>query len=156
MVKSTWKSLHGQRNNAFTLIEVSISMVLLAIGLLALLPLQIQAVQNGATGWRYSQAGVVARDTMEVLERIPWAQLTAAAWTAPAWIAEAGFAVGDVPVRVDKADGGTNTYEVYQVRYRVTPDPGNIYLRMVDVQVSWSEKNFPNRSITLSSIRYNQ
>ena len=43
----------------------------------------------------------------------------------------------------------------YSVSYQIT-DVQATFTRAIDVQVSWTEEGGENRSITLSSIRYNR
>ncbi len=122
----------------FTLIEVMVAMGILAFGLLAMLVMQIYALQFGRSGLHTTRAGVLAQDRMELLQRLPWSdpQLTATAgFTAPAAIPN------------PDADG-----QSYNLARRVSDLAPN--LKAIDVRVTWSEPNRPNRVHTISSIRH--
>jgi len=60
------KTLAG--NRGFTLLEVMIAMVILAIGLLGLAALQVVAIQGNAFGHQMSYATALAQNTFEQLE----------------------------------------------------------------------------------------
>ncbi len=149
------RSMQTQRG--FTLIEVMAAMAMLGFGLLALSTLQIRAMKEGGSGWRTNQAAVIARDALEVVQRLPWAQVAATGgFAAPPWISFGGYPAGDIPVTVAGSGSTTNLFEVYSVRWRVTDNGGSAFLRDVDIQVSWNEDHFPNRQLTLSTLRYNR
>jgi len=132
------------RAEGFTLLEVMIALAILGFGLLAMAAMQITAMTGGRAGRHTTQAAVVARDQMETFQRNAWTspQLTATAgWTVP-------ITVNNVP------DGGAGTEQSYAVSWRITNvDPS--WIKNVDVRVAWDEPNFPGRTLTISSTRYN-
>ena len=131
------------RAQGFTLIEIMIAMAIAGFGMLALAAMQLQALRFGSSGKHVSQAAVIARGKMEEFQRLPWASVAVTGWTAP--VAK----YGEV-----KSEGGTVNEEAYGLSWRVADLIAN-RTRSIDVQVTWSEPNRPNRAYTLSSVRNN-
>jgi prepilin-type N-terminal cleavage/methylation domain-containing protein len=140
----------ARARGGFTLVEVMLAVVLLAIGLMSMLALQMHAMRGSQLGRHYTDASQVARDEMERLLQLDWdhADLGLTAWTAP-----------DDEAREVQIDGEPNTVEqVYWVSRRITagPDPD---VRMIDVRVTWFEANDdpgapPRRRYAISSARF--
>ena len=132
-----------------TLLEVMIALAVLAVGLLAMLAVQVSAMRSGKYGRHTTQAAQLARDQMELLHRLEWAdpQMAPTAWTAPV----------PTPVTVQSA-GGPQQEMIYNVSYRITNDAVDPNLRLVDVRVTWTEMNAPAgappRRYAMSTIRH--
>jgi len=129
---------HG--SEGLTLIEVMIAFSILAVGLLSLAAMQLSALKGGRGGQIDTYATTLAQDKMEELRRTAWASagLTATGnWTA-------GQAV-------------PHSYngQAYTLDWRVTNVVAD-WTRSIDVRVRWDSPNRPNRSRTLSSIRFNR
>jgi type IV pilus assembly protein PilV len=144
---------HARRRRGMTLVEVMIAIVLLAIGLLSMLALQMQAMRGSQLGRHYTEAAQVARDEMDRLQQLPWghADLAPTAWTALA------NEIKDV-----QKDGEANSVvQTYQFQRRVTADPvAGADVRMIDVRVTWYEANDdpglpPRRRYAITSSRFN-
>lgn len=60
------------KSNGFTLIEVLIALVILAISLLALAGLMTTTTKNNSTGGRITEAATLAQDKLEELRALPW------------------------------------------------------------------------------------
>jgi prepilin-type N-terminal cleavage/methylation domain-containing protein len=58
--------------NGFTMIEVLISLVILAISLLALAGLMTTTTRNNSVGGRLTEAATLAQDRLEELRAMPW------------------------------------------------------------------------------------
>lgn len=136
--------------SGLSLLEVMISLSILAVGLLAMLAMQASAMKQGRYGRHTTLAAQIARDEMELLKRVPWndARIQAMGWTAlPA-----------VPIEVETASG-TIQEQVFNVSKRVSQDPVYPDLRQVDVRVTWVEPtmppNAPPRRYAMSSMRHN-
>jgi type IV pilus assembly protein PilV len=133
---------------AFTLLEVMIALGILALGLLAIAAMQIHAMRGGAHGRFVTQAASIARSQLEVFQRLPFddAQLAATGgWTAPQAIA-----------RVVQANPADQTEQVYNLQWRIADLNAGPTLKAIDVRVTWSEEDRPNRTVTLSTQRFGQ
>lgn len=146
-----------RRAAGFSLIEVMIALGVLALGLLTLAVMQIEALSQGSAGRHTSDAAAVGRSHLEQVMRLPWTELDAAeaagTWTTPAW---AG-AAASVDTRVDMPAGlGTAVEHSYDVQWRVTDVAGNACLRDVELRVLWAEEHFPSgKTLDLATRRYN-
>jgi hypothetical protein len=132
-----------------TLIEVMIALGVLALGLLAMLAMQVSAMRGGKYGRHTTQAAQLARDQMEFLHRLDWgdAAIQPTGWTAP------------VPTSVVvQSAGGPQQEMVFNVSYRITNDATDPNLRLMDVRVTWTEMNAPAgappRRYAMSTIRH--
>ena len=131
------------RASGFTLIEIMIAMAIVGFGLLALAAMQLQALRFGSSGKHVSQAAVIARVKMEEFQRLPWASVAVAGWTAPV-----------TQYAAVEGEGGTVNEQAYGLSWRVADLIAN-RTRAIDVQVTWDEPGRPGRSYTLSSVRNN-
>jgi type IV pilus assembly protein PilV len=66
------KVKNSLNSKGFTLIEVLISLVILAISLLALAGLMTTSTRNNASGGRLTEAATYAQDKLEELRAMPW------------------------------------------------------------------------------------
>jgi len=137
-----------------TILEVMIALSVLALGLLAMLAMQVSAMRGGKYGRHTTQAAQMARDQMEFLHRLDWndAMVQPTAWTVD-FMGTAGPEI----VEVESANGPQEEM-TYTVAYRVTNDAADTNLRLVDVRVTWTEMNAPPgaplRRYAMSTIRH--
>jgi type IV pilus modification protein PilV len=135
---------HDERG--FTLVEVMISMGILAFGLLALAAMQLHALREGATGRHATVAMTIAQDQLESFQRV---NFTAAALDPTGdWTADVAMA--------RSLDGAATTAEeeVYSVAWRVTNEVTS-WMKRIEVRVTWDEPDWPGRQLVLTSRRYN-
>jgi type IV pilus assembly protein PilV len=138
------------RSRGFTLVESMIALTILAIGLLAMLGLQMQALRQSEWGRHTTEGARIARDQLETFNRSPWgsAVMQPTAWTANTSVAR------DVQMV-----NGTRTEQAFDLQWRITADAGDANLRHIDVRVQWREQdqdpNSPSRRYAVSSMRYN-
>jgi prepilin-type N-terminal cleavage/methylation domain-containing protein len=143
------------RKGGFTLVEIMLATVLLAIGLLGMLALQTQAMRGSQLGRHYSEAAQVAALEMENLVGLDWDDMVVEDWTDER----------EVPVEV-QIDGQPNAVQqVYLVSHRVVADAVAdpelpIDVRTIDVRVTWYEANDdpnepPRRRYAMTSSRFN-
>jgi Tfp pilus assembly protein PilV len=130
--------------------EATVALAILAVGLLAMLGMQLQAMRQSDWGRHTTDAGRIARDQLEVFSRMDWndADLQPTNWTAP------------MQVTNDVVNSeGTQTEQVFNLSWRITADAGNTNLRQIDVRVLWDEGDFSGvgdqRRYAVSSMRYN-
>lgn len=139
------------RRSGFTLVEMMVTLAILAVGLLAMLMMQARALSDGSRGRHSTAAVTIVQDQAELIARMPFgaAALQPVGWTTPPWIDNSGnpgLAPGEIPVRVAQP-GGTVTEQIYTVWYRVVAD-ANPDLRNVDVEVTWNEADISNNRPT--------
>ena len=150
-----------RRQGGMTLIEVLIAIMLLAVGVAGMIAIQVLAMRDEAIAREDNDASRITRDVLEQIQRIPFAAvLPTADYDEPAWIANAGYQPGEVPVTVQTPDqvdtpGGEIDQVVYQVQWRVAAVPGQTSLREVDVQVAWSNDAATTEIYTASTLKYN-
>jgi len=138
-----------------TLLEVMIALGILAVGLLAMLAMQVSAMRSGKYGRHTTQAAQLARDQIEYLHRLDWgdAEVQPTGWTPATFLGDGGPRI----VTVDSA-AGTQQEMTYNVSYRVSNDATDSNLRLMDVRVTWTELNAPPgappRRYAMSTIRH--
>ena len=133
-----------------TILEVMIALGILAVGLLAMLAMQVSAMRGGTYGRHTTEAAQLARDQMEFLHRLDWTDALVAptGWTPPVAI----------PITVQSASGPQQEM-IYNLSYRINNDAADTNLRLMDVRVTWTERNAPPgappRRYAMSTIRHN-
>jgi prepilin-type N-terminal cleavage/methylation domain-containing protein len=137
-----------RRSGGFTLVEVMIVIGILSFGLLALSAMQIKAMHGSDRGRHATNAAAIAENKMEQLQRDPWTTIAVTGGFIP-------DPVNPVVQNNTQLDGGTSSERAYSVSYQITDVEAN-YTRAIDVRVSWTEEGGENRSVTLSSVRYNR
>jgi len=124
----------------FTLIEVLIGVIFLAIGLLAIAGMQVTSVRGNLSSNNLMLATYAAQDGIESLKSLPL--------TAPEWSPE-----------LNKSDGtrtfSTGSFQsvVFTRSYSVTlvSNPAGYDSYVVNYRVTWNDGG--NRSLSLSTIR---
>jgi prepilin-type N-terminal cleavage/methylation domain-containing protein len=142
------RARRGGRREGFTLLEVIVAMGILAIGLLGVAAAQIHALHGGKSGRHTTDASAFAHTQIEQLQRM---NFTDAALTATAgWVPAGGQAVQTTV----QSTVGPIAEQNYTVQWRITDVVAN-QLKAVDVRVTWSEPNRPNRTFTISTVLHN-
>lgn len=114
-------------NKGFTLIEVLIGLVILAIGLLAVAGMQITSIKGNTFSNNLTQATVFAQDKLEYLKNLPYTH--------------ADLSVGTK----NEAISGT----IFSRLWEVTDTTST--MKMITVTVQWTDR--VDHSISLSTIR---
>jgi type IV pilus assembly protein PilV len=139
-MRRTPETTCGKPRAGLTLIEVMIALTILAVGLLTLATMQLEALRGGRSGAVDTFATTLAQDKMEALQRMSWTH-------------------ADLAATGNWATAQTKTHPVngqtYLVDWRVSDLVAN-WSRSIDVRVRWDGPKRPNRSRILSSIRYNR
>jgi Tfp pilus assembly protein PilV len=137
-----------------TLVEVMITLVILAFGLLALAAMQLHALKQGSAGRHTGDGAAIARSYLEQASRLPWTTLSGVAGTG--WVAPGWTGVPASTVTVAKPGGGAAATEhAYTVQWRVTDV--TTCLRDVEVRVTWNEQDLAAAKTTnVNTRRYNQ
>ena len=133
---------HERGSQGFTLIEVMLALVILAVGMLTLAVMQLQALKQGSQGKHTGDATAIARSFLEQTNRLPWSVLstaqTAGGWQTPGadWPGQPASTV-----TVNRPDGlAASTEHTYTITWQVTDiGAAPVCLRDVQVKVSWTE-----------------
>ncbi len=139
-MRSTLETTRGKARAGLTIIEVMIALTILAVGLLTLATMQLEALRGGRSGASDTFATTLAQDKMEALQRMSWVHADLAA--TGNWVA--------AQTLTHPVNGQT-----YLIDWRVNDLVAN-WTRTIDVRVRWDGPKRPNRSRILSSIRYNR
>jgi type IV pilus assembly protein PilV len=113
----------------FTLIEVLVGLVLLAIGLLAIAGMQITSVRGNFFSSNMTQASILAQDRLETLKNLDYAN--------------ASLTVGN-------HNEGLIPGTIFNRDYTVSLVPGTT---MLDIQVRVGWRDTSDHAITFSTIR---
>lgn len=144
--------------SGFTLLELLITLGIVAVGLLAMIMMQIQAMRDGSRGRHRTGAAMIARDQIERIQNMPFSDtvldvMSPLTWATPPWLdnsSDATLAPGELPVTVSQPGGDVRDL-VYTVWYLVGPDDvasPNPDLRRVDLEVVWNEEGINNNQPT--------
>jgi type IV pilus modification protein PilV len=113
----------------FTLIEVMIGLVLLAIGLLAIAGMQLSSVRGNFFSGNLTQASILAQDRLEGLRQVDF---------------------GAAALSAGSHDEGTIAGTIFTRRYVVTVVPGTTMLN-ITVTVNWRDSS--DHSISFTTVR---
>jgi len=113
-------------SKGFTLIEVLITLIILAVSLLALAGLMATTTKSNASGGQITEASTIAQDRLEELRAVQWDNIP----------------VGDVS---DQRNGSTG---INYVRNLNVQQNGN--LKTVTLTINWTDRT--NHSIRLLSV----
>jgi prepilin-type N-terminal cleavage/methylation domain-containing protein len=141
-----------RRSEGFTLIEVVVAMGILATGLLAVSAAQLYAMRGGRSGRHTTDAAEIAQSQVEVFQRMDFADPGLAA--TGGWSPAGGTQVD----RSVQTPGVPVVEQSYSMQWRIVNGPlvsGRVFLKTIDVQVTWDEPNRPGRSYTMSTMRHN-
>ena len=126
-----------KRSKGFTLIEVMVALVILAISLLALAGLMVTTTKNNSFGGHMTEAATFAQDKLE--------QLRAAPWT--------GIVSGSDPVPVTTAIPGAPGTGISYARNWIVADNPNGTQRWVTITMNWTDPTRKtNHAFTLRAV----
>jgi type IV pilus modification protein PilV len=137
-----------------SLLEVMIAMTILAVGLLGMLSMQLQAMSSTSTGRHVTDAARIGLDQLETLKYQSWASTAPTAWTAPVVVTGAE-AVAPVAV---VAGAPAAVPQAFNISWRISAVAGLVDARQIDVRVTWRENGdhagMPPRRYAVSSFKY--
>ena len=120
----------NKKEKGFTLIEVLVGLVILAIGMLSIAAMQITSIKGGSFSNHLTQATTYAQDRLENLKNRPY---------------------NDAALTSGHHDDGTIA-TIFLRQYDVVEDAGNL-LKTITVTVQWTDKS--NHSVSFRVIRTN-
>ncbi|OGP90899.1 MAG: hypothetical protein A2157_05505 [Deltaproteobacteria bacterium RBG_16_47_11] len=130
----TIRSLEG-----FSLMEVLIGLILLAIGLLAIASMQVTSVRGSFFSANLMQAIFLGQDGLETLKSL---SLPGGNW--PASLSEGQHNFGQTPADASSAIPGTNFTRVYTVTQHSTLHAA----RIIRIAVNWTDRTSHTVSYT--------
>jgi prepilin-type N-terminal cleavage/methylation domain-containing protein len=122
-----WIDLFGRKG--FTLTEVLIGFVILAVGILAIVAMQITSTKGGYFSSNMTQATIFAQDKLEYLKNLSYT---------------------DSNLSSGQHNEGIISGAIFSRQYHVLEDAGNS-IKTITVTVSWTDR--ADHSISLSTIR---
>ena len=130
----------ARRAAGMTLVEIMVSLVVLAFGLLGVAALQVRAITESSGGQHLSTASALARNRVEELMRLDW-DAAVLADSEGDWSAETDLPMAD---------------QAFTRAERITDneaDPDDTTVKAIEVRVSWTDTKRANRTVLLSSAR---
>ena len=138
----------------FSLLEVTIAMTILAIGLLGMLSMQLHAMSATSTGRHVSEAARIGLDQLETLKYQSWVSTAPTAWIVP--VVVTGAEAVAAPAMV--AGAPAIAPQRFNVSWRISAVAGLVDARQIDVRVTWREAGdnaaMPLRRYAVSSFKY--
>lgn len=130
----------ARRAAGMTLVEIMVSLVVLAFGLLGVAALQVRAITESSGGQHLSTASALARNRVEELMRLDW-DAAVLADSEGDWSAETVLPLAD---------------QSFSRAERVTDNeatPAATTVKAIEVRVTWTDSKRENRTVLLSSAR---
>lgn len=127
--KKRQKSLLGE--NGFTLIEVMIAILILAVGMMAMALLQVTAIRGGSFANQMTQASIYGQDKIEELKNTTYASIANGSDT------------------ITSGNGVT-----YARTWTVTTDSPYTGSKTINLTISWTGPQAQNHSVQFSTIVY--
>ena len=126
-----------KQENGFSLLEVLIALVILAIGLLAVAQMQITAIKGNAFGSGMTSASSLAANTLERLMALPYndAQLTASPWQQDS---------------ITGVEGGVNNAG-YVREYQVEDNTPRLGMKQITVRIVWTDSNGRPKNVIIAT-----
>lgn len=123
-----------------TLVEIMVSLVVLAFGLLGVAALQVRAITESSGGQHLSTASALARNRVEELSRLDWDAVVLND-SGGNWSAATVLPMAD---------------ETFNRAERITNNAAaaaDTTVKAIEVRVTWTDTKRQNRSVVLSSAR---
>ncbi len=127
--KNNLKRMVHFGRKGFTLIEVLVGFVILAVGMLAIAAMQITSTKSGYFSNNVTQASVLAQDKLEHLKNLSYRHSDLSG---------------------GQHNEGTISGTIFSRQYTVAEDAGNS-IKIITVTVQWTDRE--NHNISFSTIR---
>mgnify|MGYP001571854805 FL=1 len=143
-----------KQENGFSLLEVLIALVILAIGLLAIAQMQITAIKGNAYGSEMTSASSLASNTLERLMALPYTDVAPLTVPPPdaSSTSVAASIVGGTLDPLGAIEGGINNQN-YTRAYWVVDNSPYAGMRQITVRVAWTDSNNRVKNVTMVTQR---
>jgi type IV pilus assembly protein PilV len=118
-----------RKPKGFTLIEVAVGLIILAIGLLAIAAMQITSTKGGYFSSNVTQATILAQDKLEYLKNLSYS---------------------DSNLSSGQHNEGIISGTIFSREYDIVENAGNS-MKTITVIIQWTDRG--NHSISFSTIR---
>lgn len=141
-----------KQENGFSLLEVLIALVILAIGLLAIAQMQITAIKGNAYGSEMTSASSLASNTLERLMALPYPNVAPLTGPPPdaSSTSVAASIVGGTLDPLGAIEGGINNQN-YTRAYWVVDNSPYAGMRQITVRVAWTDSNNRVKNVTMAT-----
>lgn len=139
------------KQEGFSLLEVLIALVILAIGLLAVAQMQITAIKGNAYGSEMTSASSLASNTIERFMGLPYTDLDLMLTGPPPDTSSTSVAASIVGGTLDPLgaiEGGINNQN-YTRAYWVVDNSPYAGMRQITVRVAWTDSNNRVKNVTM-------
>ena len=143
-IQKTAQQLHKD-SRGFTLLEVTIAMAVLAIALLGVTSMQVNAVHNVTVGNLYSQANVIANQHLEFLKNIDLDTLDG--WEGNVENNVSATRYLDSDPDFDGSTIFTRTTRVFDTDDGIDVLEDTKFCRLIEVRVSWRRAGAKHGSV---------
>jgi prepilin-type N-terminal cleavage/methylation domain-containing protein len=128
-MRDTKNMIRRINQDGFSLIEILVGLIILAVGLLAIGGLQITSIREGFSSNNITQATILVQDKLEYLKNLSYT---------------------DSHLNSGQHDEGTIPNTIFTRQYSVLEDTGN-NMKTITVTIQWTDRG--NHSISFSTIR---
>jgi prepilin-type N-terminal cleavage/methylation domain-containing protein len=128
-MRDTKNMIRRINQDGFSLIEILVGLIILAVGLLAIGGLQITSIREGFSSNNITQATILVQDKLEYLKNLSYT---------------------DSHLNSGQHDEGTIPNTIFTRQYSVLEDTGN-NMKTITVTIQWIDRG--NHNISFSTIR---
>jgi type IV pilus assembly protein PilV len=129
-------------DKGFSLVEIMIGIILLAVGLLAIAGMQMTSIRGNYFSSSMMQASFYGQDGLEVLRGLPFQ---------PSGDWSVALSIGPHSLGNAFEDGGAIPGTHFTRVYTVTQHPTSANIRIIQVTINWTDK--ASHSLSFSTMR---
>lgn len=140
--------------SGYSLVELALAVGMLGFGMLGFGTTQLENFAQSAGGCDHRGAVQIARGQLELVQILPWDRLIPTdGFSAPSWIDVPGYSPGELPAYTCAGTASPTGGQTYRVEWRVSDAGAAGTSRDIDLRVTWSVPDRPDRSYAISGSR---